>query len=71
MYYHVISLDGLRKTKRALWIVGVPAEIRTEHLQNTSQQRYSHPTIWRYISTQSWPRALEMSGQLQAPAALR
>jgi hypothetical protein len=36
-----ICLEGLRKTTTNLKIVGVPAEIRTSHLPNTSQKRFS------------------------------
>jgi hypothetical protein len=40
MYYSVVFLDELRKTRRKLKIVGVQPEIRTEHLQNTNQKIY-------------------------------
>jgi hypothetical protein len=41
VYYKAgIRLQGLRNSDKPVRIVGAPAEIRTENLPNTSQQRY-------------------------------
>jgi hypothetical protein len=40
MYCPKICLEGLKKTTENLKIIGVPSEILTEHLLNTSLERY-------------------------------
>jgi hypothetical protein len=38
-------VEGLRKATRNLTIAGVPAEIQTEYLPNTSLKRYRHANL--------------------------
>jgi hypothetical protein len=40
-YYRSICLEGLKKTaESSIRLAGVPAEIRTKHLQNTNLEHY-------------------------------
>jgi hypothetical protein len=41
MYYPCVYLEGLGETtKTAVMMAGIQVEIKTEHLKNTSLQRY-------------------------------
>jgi hypothetical protein len=49
-YGPCICLEWLRKaTKDSSKIVGVPAKIGTEHLQDTSLERYNHTNKLRHM----------------------
>jgi hypothetical protein len=46
-YYSDICLDGLRKViKIQVRVAGDPAEIRTEHLQNTTLERHLYTNLF-------------------------
>jgi hypothetical protein len=51
---HGIFLDTVRKTAKYLGIVGVPVEIRTGHLPNTSTKCYSLKTVTRFTTIASY-----------------
>jgi hypothetical protein len=38
--YHRSFLDGLRKTTEVLSVTDIPAEIRNEHVSNTSRDHF-------------------------------
>jgi hypothetical protein len=40
-YYYVISVEVLSKATKYLRLTGVPTEIRTDHLLDTSQEPHS------------------------------
>jgi hypothetical protein len=52
-YYFDIRLEGLSKTMKTLVsTVDVPAEIQTEHLPNTSLERYRYTNVFGSKRTQ-------------------